>query len=212
MELDKLVGFLDQRLKSALPGALAHEPMRATFTGAVKPNFKYDLPPRKGSVLILLYQDEGQIKFPLTKRQTYAGAHSDQVSLPGGKTEQNETYVETALRECEEEIGIERHSVTVIGRLSEFFVMPSNFLIIPVVGYLNDKPEFKPDPREVARILTGTLSALIKDDAAKEKDIIAASRFDMHAPYFDIEGEVVWGATAMMLNEFRLILREFQLE
>ncbi len=208
MELERLAAFLEQRLRSDLPGALAHESMRATFTGPVKPNFKYDLPPRKGSVLILLYQEGDQIKFPLTKRQTYAGAHSDQVSLPGGKTELNETYVETAVRECEEEIGIDRNSVKVIGRLSEFFVMPSNFLIIPVVGYLTDTPQFKPDPHEVARVLTGDLDDLLKEDAAKEKDIIAANRFAMRAPYFDIEGEVVWGATAMMLNEFRLILQE----
>jgi 8-oxo-dGTP pyrophosphatase MutT (NUDIX family) len=209
MELEKLITLLQFRLTQALPGALAHDPMRAVAVGALKPNFKYDVLPRKGSVLILLYPDEdGSIRFPLTRRQTYSGAHSDQISLPGGKTEGIESYIETALRECEEEIGIDRKTVQVVGRLSEFFVMPSNFLIIPVVGYLPFKPEFKADPYEVAKIIQGNVFDLIREDAIKEKEILAANQFTMRAPHFEIEGEIVWGATAMMLNEFRSIVKE----
>jgi 8-oxo-dGTP pyrophosphatase MutT (NUDIX family) len=206
MKLDELVARLEVRLKLPLPGALAHEPIRAVPTGAPL-NFEHKLPPKPGSVLILLYEQEGIIRFPLTKRQTYAGAHSDQVSLPGGKTEAGETFIETALRETREEIGIDPSQVKVIGRLSEFFVIPSNFLIIPVVAYCSN-PVFKPDPYEVARIITGDVNDLIRKDAVKEKEIVVGNKFNLRASYFDIENEVVWGATAMMLNEFRLILNE----
>src|SRR6478609_824762 len=209
MELGELVSKLEPRLKLPLPGALAHEPIRAVPAGGIAPNFEHKLPPKPGSVLILLYPENGSIKFPLTKRQTYAGAHSDQVSLPGGKTEPGEIYIDTALREAEEEIGIDRSQVTVIGALSNFFVIPSNFMIVPVIAHSAIKPVFKPDPFEVARIITGDLFDLIDEDAVKEKEILAAGKYRMNAHYFDIENEVVWGATAMMLNEFRLILREF---
>jgi len=206
--LAELVVKLEQRLKLPLPAGLAHEPMRAVPVGALLPKFEHRLPPKPGSVLILLYPDKGSIKFPLTKRQTYAGAHSGQISLPGGKTELNETYIHTALREAEEEIGIRRDEVTVIGKLSDFFVIPSNFMVVPVIAYSKVKPLFIPDPREVARILTADLFDLLNEDAVKKKEITAASQFQMQAPHFEIEGEIVWGATAMMLNELRVILKE----
>lgn len=208
MDLLQLVEKLEQRLTLALPGALAHEPMRAVPVGTLFPEFEHKLPPKPGSVLILLYPDEGSIRFPLTKRQTYAGAHSGQISLPGGKTEAGETFIETALREAEEEIGINRTEVTVAGRLSDFFVIPSNFLVTPVIAYSKVRPVFTADPYEVARILTADIFDLLDDRAVKSKEITAASHFQMQAPHFEIEGEVVWGATAMMLNEFRMILKE----
>lgn len=208
MDLLQLVEKLEQRLTLALPGALAHEPMRAVPVGMLLPKFEHKLPPKPGSVLILLFPDEGSIRFPLTKRQTYAGAHSGQISLPGGKTEAGETFIETALREAEEEIGINRTEVTVVGRLSDFFVIPSNFLVTPVIAYSKVRPVFTADPYEVARILTADIFDLLDDRAVKSKEITAASHFQMLAPHFEIEGEVVWGATAMMLNEFRMILKD----
>jgi 8-oxo-dGTP pyrophosphatase MutT (NUDIX family) len=208
MELLELVQKLKSRLTLPLPGALAHEPFRAIPAGPLIPNFETKLPPRPGSVLILLYPDKNRIKFPLTKRQTYAGAHSDQVSLPGGKKEEGETYIETALREAEEEVGINRSLPHVIGSLSQFFVIPSNFMITPVIAYCDSKPEFKADPYEVARIITGDVFDLTREDAVKEKEILVANKFKMKAPHFQIENEIVWGATAMMLNEFRVILKD----
>lgn len=198
---------LSERLKQALPGAAAHEPLRAVPSGKLTPKFEHKLPPRPGSVLILLYEENGHVYFPLTKRPDYLGTHGGQVSLPGGKAEAGETLVETALREAEEEIGIQRGDVEVLGLLSPFFVIPSNFMVTPVVGRLNSSPVFTPDPKEVVRILVGSLEDLIHADAIRTREILAAKQFPMMAPHFEIEGEVVWGATAMMLNEFRTILQ-----
>ena len=207
MDFETWINKLSRRLTQPLPGPLAHDVMRATFIG-LKPNFEHKLPPKPGSVLILLYPDEDAIKFPLTLRADYLGAHSGQISLPGGKAEPGENYVETALRECEEEIGVKKSSIEVIGRLSDFFVIPSNFLVAPVIGACRSKPEFKADPVEVVKILEGDVSDLLRSDAIKQKEILAAKQFRMLAPHFEIAGEVVWGATAMMLNEFRTILLE----
>lgn len=199
---------LAQRLSKPLPGALAHEYLRAHPAGSVIPTFHHSLPPKPGSVLIMLYEEDGIIKFPLIKRPEYAGAHSGQISLPGGKAEAGETAIETALREGEEEIGIKREEIEVIGMLSQFFVIPSNFMVIPVIGFHRSVPTFQADQHEVERILVGSIEELLEPNAIKEKEILAAGRFKMRAPHFEIEKEIVWGATAMMLNEFRTVLQE----
>jgi 8-oxo-dGTP pyrophosphatase MutT (NUDIX family) len=208
IELALLANRLAERLKFPLPGSAAHEPLRATPLGDLRPKFDHKVAPRPGSVLILLYEENGQIKFPLTKRPDYTGTHAGQVSLPGGKAEAGEDFIQTALRETEEEIGVPRNRVKVIGRLSDFFVIPSNFMITPVVGYTSPKPEFVPQESEVVKILAGNLSTLLSDDAIQIKEILAAKTYRLMAPHFLIENEVVWGATAMMLNELRTVLRE----
>jgi 8-oxo-dGTP pyrophosphatase MutT (NUDIX family) len=208
MNLYDLSTKLNQRLSIALPGDHAHSALRAIPLGNTIPSFSHKLPPRPGGVLILLYQEGNTIRFPLIRRQEYLGAHSGQISLPGGKSEQGEDGIQAALREGEEEIGIDRKRPTVLGTLSNFFVIPSNFIITPVVATLDKEPVFIPDPYEVAKILSGSIDDLVTDDAIKEKEILAAGQFRMMAPHFEIDGEIVWGATAMMLNEFRMILRD----
>jgi 8-oxo-dGTP pyrophosphatase MutT (NUDIX family) len=206
-ELDLLAEKLRARLALPLPGDQAHAPLRATPVGSVIPRFDHKVAPKPGSVLILLYPDNDQILFPLIKRPDYLGAHSGQISLPGGKAEPGEDYIQVALREGEEEVGIRKESVKVIGRLSDFFVIPSNFLVVPVIGYVNHKPLFVPDPVEVVKIISGDINELMSEESVKEKEILAAGKFRMNAPHFEIEEEIVWGATAMMLNEFRIVLK-----
>jgi len=206
---DEFIKKLTSTLQGDLPGALAHEVMRAVPIGSFKLKFEYPTPPKPGSVLILLYQKEGKIFFPLTKRPDYQGAHGGQISLPGGKMEPGEDSITTALRECEEEIGISASDIHIIGKLSEFFVIPSNYLVTPVVGFIKVDPVFKPDPVEVEKIILGNVNDLISDDAIKSKEILAAGRFPLTAPYFDFEEQTVWGATAMMLNELREVIRKF---
>ncbi|NOT76511.1 MAG: CoA pyrophosphatase [Cyclobacteriaceae bacterium] len=185
--------------------------MRAVSLGDVRPNFTHKLPPKPGAVLILLYEENGKLYFPLTKRAEYAGTHSGQISLPGGKAEGDETSEQTAFREAQEEIGIDPTKVELIGMLSQFFVIPSNFIVTPVIGFYRSDPKFVPDPFEVAGILKGSVDELIKDNAVLTKEILVAKTFRMEAPHFLVEDEIVWGATAMMLSEFRSVLRELSL-
>lgn len=210
MNLPELADRLRERLKLPLPGSLAHEPLRATPVGDLRPKFEHKLPPRPGSVLILFYQENGQIKFPLTKRPDYNGTHAGQVSLPGGKAEPDEDFIQTALREGEEEIGVPQNDVKVIGRLSDFFVIPSNYMITPVVGFVPVKPKYVPQESEVVKIIEGNLKDLLREDAVQVKEILAAKTFRLMAPHFLIENEIVWGATAMVLNELRTIIQELQ--
>ncbi len=208
INLVSLAKKLSERLLKPLPGSVAHEPLRAVPIGKIIPKFEHKTTPKPGSVLILLYEDDGEIKFPLTKRPDYLGAHAGQISLPGGKAEPGEDYIQTALREAEEEIGVIGKELIVIGRLSDFFVIPSNFMIVPVVAYTLTKPKFIAQESEVVKILNGNLNDLLSDDAVQTKEILAAKVYPMLAPHFLIEDEIVWGATAMMLNELRVIIKE----
>jgi 8-oxo-dGTP pyrophosphatase MutT (NUDIX family) len=208
LAFEDLIEKLSKRLQEPLPGSAVHDLMRATPLGKTIPNFEHKTTPKPGSVLILLYPEGDNIYFPLIQRPEYTGAHSGQVSLPGGKAEAGEDSITTALREGQEEIGIDPDRVQVIGRLTDFFVIPSNFLVVPVVAFTNVKPEFRADPVEVERIISGNLSDLISEDGIRTKEILAGGRYTMMAPHFEIDGLVVWGATAMMLNELRYVIRE----
>jgi 8-oxo-dGTP pyrophosphatase MutT (NUDIX family) len=208
MSLQELIHELDKRLKDPLPATAAHELLRARPVSGVFPDFGHKLPPKPGSVLILLYEENGVIKLPLTKRATYKGAHSAQISFPGGKAEAGENVIQTALREAEEEIGVHQPDVKIIGQLSDFNVIPSNFLVTPIVGALAYVPVFKPDPREVDKIIYAELNDLIREDSVYEEEILAGGLYPMIAPHFLIENEIVWGATAMILNELRVLVGE----
>lgn len=205
---EELLYKLEVRLKAPLPGPTAHERMRALFVGNSIPRFDHKSSPRKGSVLLVLYPDANRILFPLIKRPDYEGLHSGQISFPGGKAEPGEDIVTTALREGKEEIGIDQQAVQIIGKLSDFFVIPSNFVVTPVVGYSTIRPVLVPDPVEVAKILHGDVESILPDSVILEREITAGGLYQMKAPHFQIENEMVWGATAMMLNEFRTIVKE----
>lgn len=206
--LPDLERALSLRLASPLPGDQAHSVMRARALGRDFPAFTHKLPPRPGAVLILLYQDDDQIRFPMIRRAEYVGAHSGQVSLPGGKAETGEDAAQTALRETDEEIGVDRRLPRVLGALSEFFVVPSNFLIRPIVAVVDHVPVFRPDSYEVAAVLSADLDSLLDDSAILEAEIVAGGSYRMNAPHFMLDGAMVWGATAMILNEFRMVVRE----
>ena len=208
MTFNEFCLHLKDRLAFPLPGEKAHDVFRAKPVGDVRPLFDHAHPPRPGGVLILLYEEAGVIRFPLIKRPEYQGAHGGQVSLPGGKAEPGEDAVMTALRECEEEIGVPSGVVTVLGKLSDFFVIPSNYIVTPIVASIEVRPVFRPDPYEVSRVLEAYVGELAREDAVKEKEIVAAGKYRMMAPHFEIENEVVWGATAMILNEFRVLIKE----
>lgn len=205
--LAEITSYLGERLAKTLPGSAAHELMRAKPFGNLRPVLKNENPPRPGGVLILLYETDGIVRFPLIKRSDYAGAHGGQISLPGGKAEQGEDRIMAALREGEEEIGIKRETIKVIGKLTDFHVIPSNYLVTPVVGVIESEPHFVPDPIEVAKIFSVSLAELIKDDASLSGEIVVGD-YKLTAPHFLIDREMVWGATAMILSEFRHILNE----
>lgn len=211
MNFDELIIFLEKRLKDQMPGTPAHELMKPKMVNGAPLNIKQKEPAREGGVLILLYEQEGKVRFPLIQRPTYEGIHSGQMALPGGRYEPTDDgLITTALRETREEIGVSEDDVEVVGHLSKFFVAASNYNVLPVIGKTSAIPQFSPDPREVADIVTPPVEHLIDPARLKEKDIKVSSGFKLFCPYFDLEERTVWGATAMMLSELVVILNEFK--
>jgi len=157
---------------------------------------------RKAGVLALFYPSNGSVWLVFIRRAEYPGVHSGQISFPGGSREEGDIdIVATALREAEEEIGVSSDAVIPIGNLTDLFIPPSNFLVTPVVGYTNTRPDFIPDPGEVVEILEVTLDQLLDDKARQDKDITIFPAVKIKVPCFYINGNIIWGATAMMLNE-----------
>src|SRR5512137_2541687 len=124
---------------------------------------------RMAVVLILLYQQAGVWHFPLIRRAEDGLTHSGQISLPGGSQEAGESLQETALREACEEIGAACAELDVLGQLSPLYIPPSNFLVTPTVGWADQRPDFRCDPREVAELIEVPLSALFDRNVMKRE-------------------------------------------
>lgn len=143
------------------------------------------------------------LKIVFIRRGEYVGIHSGQIAFPGGRYEDNDADLcETAMREAEEEIGVSRDSYEIIGQLSDLYVPPSNFLVRAFVAYAPRRPSYIPDPREVQEVIELDFSHFFNSTNIKVKDFPAHNSLNnTSAPYFDVEGVTIWGATAMMLTE-----------
>ena len=200
---------IKDRLKQTLPGPAAQVKMASTLRNTLHLPAHPNEYTRRSAVLILFYPVENIIHIPLMVRPVYKGVHSGQVSLPGGRWEESDpTLTETALREAQEEIGIIPQQVEILGALSELYVPASNFLVLPVVGATSQRPDFKPDPYEVERLLEVPLDELQDVTRIGSKEIIVRDSITIQAPYYDLQGQIVWGATAMIISELNTVLEE----
>ncbi|MCO5229942.1 MAG: CoA pyrophosphatase [Chitinophagales bacterium] len=197
----ELTKALEKQLSKPLPGAMAQGKMRPFLPGF--PNI--DIPPspfaKESAVLALLYPIQDQPHILLIERNIYKGAHSGQISLPGGKLEKNESYTEAAVRETLEEVGVDKGCFHVIGELSKVFVAASNFNIQPIVAIADCPIITHPDSREVAQILETPFQLFFEQNSRKEKLIKSTMGMELMAPYFDVHNKTLWGATAMILSE-----------
>jgi 8-oxo-dGTP pyrophosphatase MutT (NUDIX family) len=165
---------------------------------------------RPAAALVLVYPDrDGAAHLVLTERVEYgADHHSGEVSLPGGKCDPGDAdAVATALREAEEEVGLDPDAagVEVIGHLDALWIPPSNFLVTPIVAVAACRPAFVPDPREVAAILEVPVTAFLPDVAPFIVDPDPRGRPIRYGAYL-VEGRIVWGATAAILGQLGAVL------
>lgn len=191
-----------------LPGLDAQLRMAPTPRVGWDP-FKVPEGTHDGAALILIYPHNDTIHLPLTVRGSGLRNHTGQVSLPGGRVEDGESIEAAAVREAEEEIGVARDSVQVLGRLTPLHIPVSRFLLHPVVGFVPARPVFNRAEWEVARIIEPSLWQL-RDPGSVKREVQTRThghqRVDVNVPFFDIESEKVWGATAMVLAEFCAVL------
>lgn len=169
---------------------------------------KVDPDARLGAVLALLYPKNGELHTVLMMRNTYKGVHSNQVSFPGGEFEKQDASLwHTALREANEEVGVPENKVIKISELTKVYIPPSRFLVTPFLAFAEKAPSFIPDPYEVKRIIEAPISKFLDPNNILEKKIFIDSyKAKLPIKYYEVEGEIIWGATAMMLSELAEIL------
>lgn len=195
LSLDKLPGP-NVQFKMAPPGRPEGFPKHKNYT--------------ESAVAILLSKRGNEIFFPLIQRTSvnHKDKHKGQISLPGGKYDADDkTLLNCALRELEEELGVDKNQVNVAGNLTEMYIPVSNFKVQPYVVFSENNFNFVPQPSEVEYILEIRLMDLLDNNNLKTGKIDLDSGMELHnVPYFNLNDHIIWGATAMILNEFKNVI------
>jgi 8-oxo-dGTP pyrophosphatase MutT (NUDIX family) len=162
---------------------------------------------RIAAVLILLYPFNRSVYTVLMQRHNYNGVHGGQISLPGGKKEPfDENVIQTALREANEETGVDPERISVIGTLTPLFIPVSNTMVTPVVAWTDEIPVFNPQPEEVEFLINADINRFTDPLCVMTKPMKIRGE-EYLVKYFDYDGYVIWGATAMILHEFLSIIK-----
>lgn len=201
------------KLQTALQLPLPGEKARALMSPPYRPNLNLEQilanDPKIGGVMLLLYQKAGELHIVFTQRRAYDGVHGGQMSFPGGKKDLVDTdTIQTALRETQEEIGIPPSQIEVIGKLSELYIPPSNFLVYPVVGFAKKETTFIPQEKEVEKIVEIPLSFFQQEvNINLQTEIKLYNGTTVRVPAYTYQQHIIWGATAIMLSEFMYIYK-----
>lgn len=199
---------LRRRLAADLPGEAAQYRMAPAARSRTAELRAALTRPQQSAVLLYLYPRAAAWRIALMRRTAYDGPHSGQVAIPGGRLEPGETHEQAALREFAEETGVAVDRAQLLGGLSDLFIPVTGFQVRPFVAHASEGPTFAPDPVEVAAIIEMPLQLLLLEATVGHRDVELSSGVRVRAPYYDVDGHVVWGATAMILSEFRQILTE----
>ena len=153
------------------------------------------------AVLLPIYCKQEEYYILFTKRTQKVKEHKGQISFPGGGQEGDETLVNTALRECAEEIGLMAEEVEILGELDDTISVTSNYIISPFVALIPWPYQFKVSEEEIEELIEVPIPALLDRDCQRQETEII--RGEAVASYFyDYQGRVIWGATARILKQF----------
>lgn len=205
--MNRFADIVSAAIKKGLPGTQVQW-MMASSDRMLKEFPKVPGPgARAAGVLILLWPENGTINTVFMQRPDYSGFHGGQISFPGGKQEiSDENIIRTAFREAEEETGIDTDMVEVSGMLTPLFIPVSNMIVTAVVGWTAQKPAFRPNSHEVDHLIIAGLDKFLDPAIIKTKPMeLRGELYEVR--YFAYDGYVIWGATAMILNELLEIIR-----
>ena len=203
VEFDNLIFHLKKRINTNLPGKDSHKKMKINYRNEKKISFNINRA-KPAAVLLLLFPDNKKICFYLTKRTEKLKYHKGQISLPGGSNEKGESLLETALRETEEEIGVNKNEISILGQITPLFIPVTGFLMTPFIGFTSKEPIIKLDSIEVEELFSVNILDLINNDKLITHRQLNGR--DVTIPYFNLNNQQVWGATSMVLSEFKDML------
>lgn len=202
------IHLLEEELKKPLPGRNIQYEMAPSDRDRRYANTQNQEPPVKAAILILLFPDNDKLSTVFIKRTQYPGAHSGQISFPGGKFEPKDMQLDkTALRETSEELGIDVEGITLLGELTPLYIGVSNFKVYPFVGYTDAELSFQIQKEEVEYTITENLRNLTNPEI-KGEFRLQSHGIELTAPCFQIGKSKIWGATAMILNEFLTLYKK----
>jgi len=207
----KQIDTLKERLASPLPGWEAQKLLSPVQTKRYT-EF-YEGAKKAGVNLLLFPEDNGELGMFFIKRpdKNPNDKHGGQISFPGGQQEEGDhNLIDTALRETEEEIGVSKIKTEVLGTLSPLYVFVSNFYVQPTVSFIDHKPELKLQESEVNYVITEKLSYLSSEEALANRDYKVRNYIMRNMPYYKLQNDILWGATAMITSEFMHIMREIR--
>lgn len=210
MNFQEFLKFVPKLLEVDLPASKAHYKMAPLERIESLVNIDLESKnPKTASVMMLFYPKNDTTHLVLIVRNSYEGVHSAQIAFPGGRYEiEDENFENTALRETHEEIGIAPSKMKIIRPFTQLYIQASNFMVYPFLGISNEELIFIPDSEEVAAIVELPLSVFLDDNIVVSVNISTSYAVNISAPAFKINEHIVWGATAMMLNELKEVLKK----
>lgn len=212
MDFDHFTSVFSKIEKLPLPGKQAHFSMTSKIRAIQMASENFEgIKVKKAAVLALCYPDiHFKTNLLLIKRKAVKGdVHSAQIGFPGGSVKENDSsLMHTAIREAEEEVGIQKKGIDKILKLSQLYIPPSNFLVHPFLALSQQKPEFKIQEEEVDSILEIPLTYFLEDKNICSHKISNSYLTEVDFPAFNYENHIIWGATAMMLGEIRSLIKQ----
>ncbi len=202
--MSEFIEQFKQKLALPLPGLEAQMKMAPPIRSS---SMQAPENARLGGVMILLFEADKIWHTILIRRSEDGKTHSGQISFPGGKKDPNDfSIIETASRECEEEIGVHRNQIEILGCLTPLYIPPSNFFVYAFLSYTENWPDFNHQQTEVQEILEVPLSVI--RDLPKPPLTMELPRTNGYkVPYFDFQNHKIWGATSMILSELNELLK-----
>lgn len=183
-----------------LRAALAARAPASFPLDSIQPEFLPEGGLRPAAVLVPLFEHEGEARVLLTRRRPDLRQHAGQVSFPGGRIERGEDVLAAALREAQEEVGVEPARVDVLGQLDEVLVLATGFRLTPWVGLVPYPYPYMPQPAEVDEILHVPVAALARAGVHRtEEREVYGGRHLVH--FYDLPAVTIWGATARVLHQ-----------